>query len=89
MKPSQKLIAKKGAKVVLGARGTDKLKQLADTIQAEVGQAVFRELDVAKETDNTTIATLLKKPSEGLTPSFECRDYAKLSTFCLKMASDG
>lgn len=65
-----KLLAKKGAKVVLGARRTDKLKKLADKIQADGGQAVFRELDVTKEADNTAIATLAKETFGGIDAIF-------------------
>lgn len=56
-----KLLAKKGAKVVLGARRTDKLKKLFDEIQADGGQAVYTRLDVTKEADNTAIANLAKE----------------------------
>lgn len=56
-----KLLAKKGAKVVLGARRTEKLKKLVDEIQADGGQAVYTRLDVTKEADNAAIANLAKE----------------------------
>lgn len=51
-------LAKQGAKVVLGARRTDRLKTLADEIQAEGGQAAYQELDVTKQADNDAIVSL-------------------------------
>jgi NADP-dependent 3-hydroxy acid dehydrogenase YdfG len=36
-----KLLARKGAKVVLGARREDKLKQIVDDIERDGGQAVL------------------------------------------------
>ena len=65
-----KLLAKKGAKVVLGARRTDKLKKLADEIHAAGGQAIYRELDVTKPSDNTSIATLAKETFGGIDAIF-------------------
>ena len=53
-----KLLASKGAKVVLGARREDKLKQIADAIEKDGGQAVYRELDVTKPSDNEAIVGL-------------------------------
>src|SRR5437899_4429466 len=50
-----KLLASKGAKVVLGARREDKLKQIAGAIEKDGGQAVYRELDVTKPSDNEAI----------------------------------
>jgi NADP-dependent 3-hydroxy acid dehydrogenase YdfG len=55
-----KLLARKGAKVVLGARREDKLKQIALEIEKEGGQAVYRELDVTKQSDNDAIVKLAK-----------------------------
>ena len=57
---SAKLLASKGAKVVLGARREDKLKKIADEIVEAGGQAVFRKLDVTKPSDNEAIVTLAK-----------------------------
>ena len=56
-----KLLASKGAKVVLGARREDKLKQIADEIEKDGGQAVYRELDVTKPSDNEAIVKLAKE----------------------------
>src|SRR5215211_4296725 len=56
-----KLLASKGAKVVLGARRAAKLKQITDAIEQVGGHAVFRELDVTKAFDNAAIVDLAKK----------------------------
>jgi NADP-dependent 3-hydroxy acid dehydrogenase YdfG len=56
-----KLLASKGAKVVLGARREAKLKQIAEAIEKAGGQAMFRELDVTKASDNAAIVDLAKK----------------------------
>ena len=56
-----KLLASKGAKLVLGARRADKLKQIVDEIEKDGGQAVFRELDVTKPSDNDDIVKLAKE----------------------------
>lgn len=55
-----KLLAAKGAKVVLGARRVDKLKAIADAITAAGGQAVYGTLDVTRPEDNDAIVTLAK-----------------------------
>lgn len=41
-------MAQQGAKVVLGARRTDKLAEITTAIQADGGQAAFTELDVTQ-----------------------------------------
>ncbi|MFV7235118.1 SDR family oxidoreductase [Flavobacterium sp. ZB4R12] len=53
-----KLLAEKGAKVVLGARRTDRLKKLTDDIQAKGGQAIYQKLDVTIASDNAAIIAL-------------------------------
>jgi NADP-dependent 3-hydroxy acid dehydrogenase YdfG len=53
-----KLLARNGAKVVLGARREDKLKQIADQIQKTGGNAIYLELDVTKKPDNDAIVRL-------------------------------
>src|SRR3954470_1597317 len=53
-----KLLASKGAKVVLGARREDRLKQIADAIDSGGGEAVYQELDVTKQSDNDDIVKL-------------------------------
>jgi len=55
-----RLLASQGAKVVLGARRTDKLQQIADDIAQSGGQAVWQALDVTKQEDNDRIVTLAK-----------------------------
>jgi NADP-dependent 3-hydroxy acid dehydrogenase YdfG len=55
-----KLLARKGAKVVLGARREDRLKQIADEIAGDGGRAVYRELDVTRQTDNDAIVKFAK-----------------------------
>ena len=56
-----KLLASKGAKIVLGARREDKLKQIVDEIGKEGGLAVSRELDVTKPSHNDAIVQLAKE----------------------------
>lgn len=55
-----KVLASKGAKVVLGARREEKLKQIADEIGRDGGQAIYRDLDVTKPSDNEAIVKLAK-----------------------------
>jgi NADP-dependent 3-hydroxy acid dehydrogenase YdfG len=47
-----KLLASKGAKVILGARREDQLRRIAGEIEKDGGRAVYRELDVTKPSDN-------------------------------------
>lgn len=61
-----KLLASKGAKVVLGARREDKLKQIVDEIKKHGGQAVFQELDVTKPSDNEDVVKLAKETFGGV-----------------------
>ena len=61
-----KLLASKGAKVVLGARREDRLKQIVDEIENDGGEAVYRELDVTNPSDNEAIASLAKDKFGGL-----------------------
>ncbi|GGJ57507.1 SDR family oxidoreductase [Deinococcus roseus] len=56
-----KLLARKGAKVVLGARREAKLKRLAQDIQASGGQAIYQVMDVGSMEDNTRIVELAKQ----------------------------
>lgn len=55
-----KLLADKGAKIVLGARRTDKLKDIADEINWAGGKAVYQELDVTRQDQNDAIVKLAK-----------------------------
>ena len=50
-----RLLASRGAKVVLGARRTEKLKSIADEIRQAGGEAVYAALDVTKQADNDAI----------------------------------
>jgi NADP-dependent 3-hydroxy acid dehydrogenase YdfG len=56
-----KLLASKGAKVVLGARRAQELKQLVDEIQGDGGQAVYQVMDVTDPSDNADIVDLAKE----------------------------
>ena len=49
------LLAKNGAKVVLGARRTDKLEQIVNEIQADCGTAEFKTVDVTDREDMTAL----------------------------------
>lgn len=61
-----KLLASKGAKVVLGARREQQLKQLVDNIQNEGGQAVYQAMDVTNPYDNAKIVELAKETFGGV-----------------------
>ncbi|MCP2138532.1 NADP-dependent 3-hydroxy acid dehydrogenase YdfG [Rhizobium sp. SLBN-94] len=56
-----KLLASKGAKVVLGARREDHLKRIAGEIASTGGEAVYQEMDVTEQTDNDAIVKLAKE----------------------------
>lgn len=56
-----KLLAAKGAKLVLGARRADRLQALAEEITAAGGQAIWQVLDVTKPADNAAIVALAKE----------------------------
>ena len=53
-----RLLASKGAKIVLGARRTDRLKQVAAEIEADGGVVAWQELDVTSQPDNDAIVAL-------------------------------
>ena len=55
-----KLLAEKGAKLVLGARREDKLKAIAESIRAAGGEAVWQALDVTDQASNDAIVRLAK-----------------------------
>jgi NADP-dependent 3-hydroxy acid dehydrogenase YdfG len=61
-----KLLARKGAKVVLGARREDKLKQIAAEIEKDGGQAVYQKLDVTRQDENDAIVKLTKDTFGGV-----------------------
>jgi len=55
-----RLLASKGAKLVLGARREEKLKALAEDISKEGGEAVYQVTDVTDVEDNKNIVELAK-----------------------------
>ncbi|WP_137597003.1 SDR family oxidoreductase [Paucilactobacillus kaifaensis] len=55
-----KLLAKKGAQLVLGARREDKLQALTDEIKNAGGKAVYQVTDVTKSEDNEQLVQLAK-----------------------------
>ena len=61
-----KLLASKGAKVVLGARREQNLQQLVDEIQHAGGQAVYQVMDVTNPADNVKIVELAKETFGGV-----------------------
>ncbi|HAX78967.1 MAG TPA: oxidoreductase [Cyanobacteria bacterium UBA11372] len=61
-----KLLASKGAKVVLGARREDKLRQLVDAIQSAGGQAAYQVMDVVNPSDNAAIVKLAQETFGGV-----------------------
>lgn len=61
-----KLLASKGAKVVLGARREQELKQLVDEIQGDGGQAAYQVMDVTSPSDNADIVELAKETFGGV-----------------------
>src|SRR5436305_15329830 len=61
-----KLLASKGAKLVLGARREDQLKQIVEEIERDGGQAVYRRLDVTEPSDNDAIVSLAKETFGGV-----------------------
>lgn len=58
---SARLLAAKGAKVVLGARREDKLRHLAEEIKKAGGEAIYQAMDVVSPADNTAIVDLAKR----------------------------
>lgn len=65
-----KRIASEGGKVVLGARREDKLKQIADDIRADGGEAVYQALDVTDPAENEAIVALAKDTFGGVDAIF-------------------
>ncbi|KUP22567.1 SDR family oxidoreductase [Paenibacillus sp. DMB5] len=55
-----KLLASKGAKIVLGARREDRLKALTEEIQKAGGQVTYRVTDVVNSDDNHQLVRLAK-----------------------------
>lgn len=56
-----KLLASKGANVVLGARREQNLKQLVDEIQNAGGHAAYQVMDVTNSSDSVKIVELAKE----------------------------
>jgi NADP-dependent 3-hydroxy acid dehydrogenase YdfG len=52
------LLAERGAKVVLGARGPDRLKALADRIEGAGGEAAYARTDVKRRDDMSALVKL-------------------------------
>ncbi|PEN12682.1 oxidoreductase [Longibacter salinarum] len=61
-----KLLASKGAKVVLGARREGKLQKIVDEIEADGGQAAYRVLDVTVPSENDAIVEVAKDTFGGV-----------------------
>jgi len=61
-----KLLASKGANVVLGARREDKLKQIVDEIKEDGGQAAYQKLDVTVPSENDDIVERAKETFGGV-----------------------
>lgn len=61
-----KVLASKGAKVVLGARREERLQQLVEEIQSSGGQAAYQVMDVTNPEDNTRIVQLAKDTFGGV-----------------------
>lgn len=53
-------LAERGAKLVLGARREEQLEQLTAEIRAKGGEAVYRRLDVTRQSDNDEIVQLAR-----------------------------
>ncbi|MDR2366586.1 MAG: SDR family oxidoreductase [Deltaproteobacteria bacterium] len=53
-----KLLAKKGANLVLGSRRENRLKALAEALRADGGRAVYRVTDVTKPADSQELVKL-------------------------------
>ena len=61
-----KLLASRGAKLALGARREDKLKQIVDEIEKDGGQAVYQELDVTRPSDHDALVSLATERFGGV-----------------------
>ena len=61
-----KLLASKGAKLVLGARREDQLNQIVEEIEKDGGQAVYQKLDVTEPSENDAIVRLAKDTFGGV-----------------------
>lgn len=61
-----KLLAEKGAKVVLGARREERLAKLVEEIKSNGGQAIYRVTDVTKPEDSQKLVQLAKDTFGGV-----------------------
>jgi len=55
-----KLLASKGAKVVLGTRREERLQQITEEIKNKRGKAVYKVVDVVKPEDNEALVKVAK-----------------------------
>lgn len=65
-----KLLAENGAKIVLGARREERLKELADEIKSNGGQAVYQVTDVVNPEDSKQLVHLAKETFGGVDAIF-------------------
>lgn len=65
-----KLLASKGAKVVLGARRESELKELAEAIKKAGGQAAYKVTDVTQPADNAALVELARETFGGVDVTF-------------------
>jgi len=65
-----RLLAARGAKLVLGARRADKLAQIVAEIEAAGGEAAYQELDVTRQDDNDHIVQLAHDRFGGVDVTF-------------------
>ena len=56
-----KLLACRGAKVVLGARGEERLRAVAAQIERSGGEVAFRPTDVTRREDLAALVTMSKE----------------------------
>ena len=61
-----KLLAEKGAKVVLGARREERLAKLAEEIRSNGGQVAYRVTDVVNPDDSQQLVQLAKDTFGGV-----------------------
>ncbi|GAB3921980.1 SDR family oxidoreductase [Mucilaginibacter myungsuensis] len=57
-KATAEILAAQGAKVILGARRTDQLKTIVQTIEQNGGEAAFLEVDVSRREDVAKLTSL-------------------------------
>lgn len=57
-KATAELLAARGAKVVLGARRADRMKNIVENIEQNGGEAAFLEIDVTRREDVTKLTAL-------------------------------